>query len=306
MTQAKIARLADRGVVSVAGPDAAKFLQGLVTNDVEALAAGAADTAPAAQAVHAGLLSPQGKILFEFFCVRTPDGFALEVARDKADDIVSRLAMYKLRAKVEIADISQAFDVLAEWGAPNPAPLTSGSFEFADPRLAALGRRTLLRRPQPLQGAVHNFIERRQPWDDYHAHRISLGVPEGGKDYDFGDAYPHEADFDIFNGVSFTKGCYVGQEIVARMQHKTVVRKRVVPVIADRDLPSDRPEVVAGGVPIGKLGSVAENRGLALLRLDRAEDAAAAGHPLMAGGIVLRIAPPAWLVMPVTEAKPQS
>lgn len=291
MTQAKIALLRDRGVVSLTGPDAAKFLQGLVTNDVEALQADAANTGHAARAVHAGLLSPQGKILFEFFCVLTPEGFMLEVARDSAGDLVKRLSMYKLRAKVEIADQSRTFDVLAEWGAPNPAPLTSGSFEFADPRLAALGRRTLLRRPLPLQGAGHNLIERRQPWDDYHAHRIALGVPEGGKDFDFGDAYPHEADFDLFNGVSFTKGCYVGQEIVARMQHKTVVRKRVVPVTGDRDLPSDRPDIVAGEVQIGRLGSVSGSRGLALLRLDRAAEATAQNVTLTSAGITLHVEP---------------
>ena len=303
MTEAKIASLADRGAVSIAGKDAGKLLQGLVTNDLDGLEPPAADAPFVAVARFAGLLSPQGKILFDFFCVRTPNGLLLEVARDKTLDLAKRLAMYKLRADVAIYDVSQDYHVLALWGADavSSGP-TEGTFLYHDPRHGDLGSRILAPKTfatdiaSATNGATTNV-------SSYHAHRVALGVPEGGKDYDFADAYPHEADFDVFNGVSFTKGCYVGQEIVARMQHKTTVRKRVVPVIAEAELPGNRPLVMAGDLEIGRLGSVSGTRGLALLRLDRAAEAAAHGHKLKAHGIPLRIDPPAWLTLPQTAAK---
>ena len=141
---------------------------------------------------------------------------------------------------------------------------------------------------------------------EYHAHRIALGVPEGGLDWDFGDAYPHEANFDLLKGVSFIKGCYVGQEIVARMQHKTVIRKRVVPVTGARDLADDRPEITANGVAIGKLGSVAGNAGLAMLRLDRAAEFTDKGVALMAGSVPVTLASMPWLPAAEPNAPPSA
>ena len=231
MTQRlSITPLPDRGVVEVKGPDAEKLLQGLITNDLGGLAADPEDMAFDAQARHAGLLSPQGKILFEFFCVRTPDGFVLDVLLEKAADLVKRLTLYKLRAAVEIKDVSGQFKCLALWGpdACSSGP-TKGTIAFRDPRHPGLGLRILAeaRFAADIASATNG---RKETPKDYVAHRIALGVPEGGKDYDFGDAYPHEANFDLLAGVSFIKGCYVGQEIVARMQHKTTIRKRVVPV----------------------------------------------------------------------------
>jgi len=284
MSKTFYADLPDRGVVAVMGPDAAKFLQGLVTNDVAAL--------KPAQAAHAALLSPQGKILFDFFAVRAGDGFLLDVARDLAPDLVKRLSLYKLRANVTIANVSDRFRVGAVWG-DRPIEPHEGDHAvvFADPRLANLGYRILFQ-----QGAASEALQADAVARDaaaYQEHRIGLGVPEGGKDYDFGDAYPHEADFDIYRGVSFTKGCYVGQEIVARMQHKTTVRKRVAKVSAEAVLPANRPEVMAGGVAIGRLGSVAGHHGLALIRLDRVAEFAQKGTPLTAGGVTIAVTEPA-------------
>ena len=295
MRPQRLAHLTDRGAISVTGADAAKFLQGLVTNDVEHLTTKPDDLAFRAAAAHAGLLSPQGKILFDFFCVRTLDGFLLDVSRDKVADLVKRLSMYKLRANVEIKDVSDAYKLLALWGenACSSGP-TIGTVAFDDPRHKALGNRILAeaRFATDIASATNgeNVGEK-----DYHAHRIALGVPEGGKDYDFGDAYPHEANFDLLNGVSFSKGCYVGQEIVARMQHKTAIKKRVVPVESSAALPHDRPDIVAGEVVIGKLGTVQGKHGLAMLRLDRAAEFAAQGQGLSADGVALDINLPDWL-----------
>ena len=128
---------------------------------------------------------------------------------------------------------------------------------------------------------------------DYDAFRVGLGVPEGGRDYAFGDAFPHEALFDQLHGVSFTKGCYVGQEIVSRMEHRGTARKRVVPVNADGPL-VEGAAVMAGDVEIGKVGSVAGSRGLALLRLDRVDELTAKGVPLTVEGAPITVSIPAW------------
>jgi folate-binding protein YgfZ len=129
---------------------------------------------------------------------------------------------------------------------------------------------------------------------DYHAHRISLGVPEGGKDYAFGDAFPHDANLDVLNGVSFSKGCFVGQEVVARMQHRATARKRIVIVEGDEPLQSGS-EITAGASTIGTVGSVVGNRALALVRLDRAEEAQGKGETLVAVGKPVRLRLPDYL-----------
>ena len=188
-TGARIALLADRGVVRVAGEDAEKLLQGVITSDMELLSA--------QPAIHAALLTPQGKILFDFFVVKAPGGFLLETAADKAADLAKRLTMYKLRAKADIQDRSAAYRVFAAWGTA-PSDVWQGPARhtlFPDPRLRALGWRGLTdaRLVSGIASAIGGLDA--SP-EDYHAHRIALGVPEGGKDYAFGDAFPHEADLD--------------------------------------------------------------------------------------------------------------
>ena len=270
----KIALLPDRGVVSVAGADASKLLQGIITNDMALL-----DSQPA---IHAGLLSPQGKLLFDFFVVRSTDGFLLDVAREKAGDLAKRLTMYKLRAAVTIADASDNYVVAAVFGTGADH---AGSTTFPDPRLGTLGSRALIAKAlTPISSASA---------EDYDTHRISLGIPEGGKDFVYGDTFPHEALMDQLHGVSFAKGCYVGQEIVARMEHRGTARKRVVPVVGEQPVTSSA-EIKAGDVVIGTLGSVAGNRGLAMIRLDRAAEFKEKGVGLIAGDVPVRIEKPAW------------
>jgi folate-binding protein YgfZ len=281
MSGTRVAVLEDRGVVSVEGADAAKLLGGLITNDLAEL-----DTDPA---LYAALLSPQGKILFDFLVVKTTRGFLLETARDKAGELAKRLGLYKLRAAVEIRDESEQFKVAALWGGvPTPVVRAHGALLFADPRLSALGFRMI--------ATTGVSIDANGTAAEYHAHRIGLGVPEGGRDFAFGDTFPHEALLDQLHGVSFTKGCYVGQEVVSRMQHRASVRKRVVAVVADRDLPHlpGPLPVVAGEAEIGRLGSVAGTRGLALLRLDRVAEAQKSGVAILAGGVAVRVEIPAF------------
>lgn len=283
MSDAPIERavLEDRGVVSVTGAEAGKLLAGLITNDMALL-----DAAPA---LYAGLLTPQGKILFDFFVVPAPGGYLLETARARAGDLAKRLVMYKLRAAVDIRDASADFAVAALWGgAPAPA---DGARVFPDPRLAALGHRLIVD-AKAADAALATTGGTPASAGAYHAHRIALGVPEGGRDFAFGDTFPHEALFDQLHGVSFTKGCFVGQEVVSRMQHRASARKRVVMVAADAPLSPERPPVLMGTVEIGRLGSVAGTQGLALLRLDRVAEAQRDGTSLTAGGQALRVAVP--------------
>ena len=279
MASDTIAPLPNRGVISVTGVDAAKLLQGLITNDMDTLSKDGS-------ALHAGLLSPQGKILFDFFVLRTASGILIEIARDKAAEFIKRLSLYKLRADVVIADVSGDYQVYAIWGTALPDEAQS-PLMYVDPRLAALGLRVLADADlvKALKETPGLFVVDEAAYD---SHRIALGVPEGGKDYAFGDAYPHDACFDIFHGASFTKGCFVGQEVVARMQNKSVVRKRVVKVEGSAPL-AGQSDVLLSDTPIGRIGSVSGTHGLALMRLDRVADALDKPAPLIANGVTVTV-----------------
>ena len=278
------------------GADAHKLLQSVITNDMDGLSA--------APAVHTGLLSPQGKVLFAFFIVKAGDGFLLDVARDQASALARRLTMYKLRANVQIADVSDSMHVLAVWG-DNPYSFdsTTETVAFTDPRLAAMGLRiiTLAKFATSIAQTTNGLYSTPE---DYAAHRITLGVPEGGKDFAFGDAFPHEALLDQLHGVSFTKGCYVGQEIVSRMEHRGTARKRIVPIASATPLPATGTDIKAGDVTIGALGSVSGTHGLALLRLDRVAEFAAQGVALTAGDTVITVNIPSWATFALPPIKP--
>ena len=271
MTRGFIARLDDRGVVSVSGPDAAKLLQGVITNDLE--------TITIDRALFAGLLSPQGKVLFDFIITRkysavegqpdtAEDVYYLDVALDQAPALAKRLAMYKLRANAEIEDESETAQVLAMWG---DGPSFNCVLGTPDPRLKDLGLRGIGSK-RFVKDDISCSTGAEVSADAYHAHRIALGVPEGGKDYAWAGAFPHEALFDQLNGVSFTKGCYVGQEIVSRMEHRGTARARIVKVGMPGGVPPAGTPVMGGEVAIGSAGSSQGEKGLALVRLDRLAD----------------------------------
>jgi folate-binding protein YgfZ len=278
MSQTHIAILADRGVIAVSGEDAQRFLDNLITNDVHLL--------EAQPAIHSALLAPQGKILFDFMVVRRPDGYLLETGRTVAADLLKRLALYRLRAKVVLNDITASRTVIAAWGGEPPeVPL---AVTYPDPRAAGLGHRLIMapEMAQKLAGEDEGAAA-------YDRHRIAHGVPEAGRDYILGDTFPHEANFDRLAGVSFAKGCFVGQEVVARMQHKTVVRKRIVHVTAEAPL-SEGADISAGSAVIGRIGSVDGRNALAMLRVDRALEARTKNLPLTSQGTPL-VADPAAL-----------
>jgi folate-binding protein YgfZ len=288
MSHCHASLLPSRAVLAIGGADARNFLQGLITNDI--------GKAHEARAVHAGLLSPQGKILFDFFVVADGDGFLVDVAREKAEELANRLAFYRLRAAVEIGE-DRSRDVAAAWGGMPASP--GSAVVYPDPRLPTLGYRILM--PKGMSPAALGCEPATE--QDYHAFRIGQGVPEGGRDYAFGDLFPHEALFDQLNGVDFGKGCFVGQEVVSRMEHRGTARKRIVPVEGRAVLPVPGTSIDAAGVPVGTLGSVSGSSGLALIRLDRVEEALARGETLTAGGIGIALRRPAFasFAVPVTE-----
>ena len=280
------ALLPDRGVVKVTGEDARKFLNGLVSNDMGKVSPTAAR--------YAALLTPQGKIIVDFIVAEAAEedggGFFLDCPRALAAALAEKLNFYKLRAKVLVEDLSAALGVLAVW---DGVALSDYGLSYADPRLPVLGTRTMLP-PDLAAEAAADIGASLVDAEAYEAHRITLGVPRGGVDFIFGDTFAHEADLDQLNGVDFGKGCYVGQEVVSRVEHRASARSRIVPIAYDEFAPSSGLTVLAGEKEIGKLGSTAKGRGLALLRLDKVADALAAGTPLTSGNIPLRLVKPDW------------
>ncbi len=284
------ALLPERGVVKVAGNDARRFLNGLATNDIGKVAPGSPR--------FAALLTPQGKIVVDFIVAEAAEGdggsFFLDCPRALVPALVEKLKFYRLRAKVTVEDLSDALGVMAVWDG-------SGDSEYglcyADPRLAALGLRVILP-PQLAAEAASDLGANLTEPDSYDAHRIALGVPRGGNDFIYGDTFPHEADMDQLAGVDFDKGCYVGQEVVSRVEHRASARNRVVPIAFDDFGPLPGLPVTAGDKTIGMVGSSANGRGLALLRLDRVADALAAAMPLTSGGIAIHVVKPAWATFP--------
>ena len=285
-----LAVLPDRGVIGVGGEDARTFLDGLVTSSVAGLETGAAR--------YGALLTPQGKIIVDFIVTADPGGLLLDVPLALAAELARKLGFYRLRARVTVEDLSASLGVAAAWDMPVPDLGTA----YVDPRLAALGHRIIGERAG-LAGAANATA------DDYAARRIGFGVPAGGVDFVYGDTFPHEADMDLLGGVDFQKGCYVGQEVVSRMQHRGTARTRVIPVrFADGISPPDGSEALAGDKPAGRIGAAAPGgMALALLRLDRIADAMAAGEPLTAGGLSFRAEKPVFADFPFPweAAKPQ-
>ncbi|MBV1701566.1 MAG: folate-binding protein [Hyphomicrobiales bacterium] len=250
--------LDNRGWLKVTGGDAPRFLQDMLTNDVLALTNG--------EMRYAALLSPQGKILFDFMVLRENSDFLIDVTRSMIQALAKRFGMYKLRADVAILDISADFAVRAGWGEPKPA----GGVD--DPRMPEMGwRQKVARQPE---GDILPYV----------AHRIRLCVPEGGQDFVYGDAFPHEANMDRLHGIDFKKGCYVGQEVVSRVEHRGLARKRVIALKFAGKAPAAGADVVANGTVIGTVGSTCPGVCLAMVRLDRLVEA---GGTCTADGVEL-------------------
>ncbi len=263
---AAFAELTSRALVGVTGPDWRVFLQGLLSNDVETLAPG--------QLRFAGLLTPQGRLLFDLFVIGGEDGCRLDVAAGRRQALVERLLIYRLRAKVEIAPAEEV--ICALWGT-DQAP----EGWMVDPRLPDLGFRAIGQAPPP--GAA------RLDEDAYDALRLGLGAPDPARDATPDKTYPIEADMDLLNGIDFKKGCFVGQETTSRMKRRGGVRSRMLPIEFEGPAPTFGAEVMAGGLRAGEVLTGREGRAMALLRLDRIE-----GAQLSVDGRPVLVRAPAW------------
>lgn len=279
-----VVQIPGRALVTVSSAEAQHFLQNIVTADVDALPD--KDVRPCA------LLSPQGKILFDFLVSRDGEGFRLDCRTDIAADLARRLTLYRLRAKVDIAT-QQSADVFAGWdGAANS--------EAAPPRL----RDT--RFPTDA-GVWRSYAPQNAEADeaDWNGVRVQYGVAESGVDFTLGDAFPHDVLLDQNGGVGLRKGCFVGQEVVSRMQHRGTARRRILVAQSEEALPPAGTEVVADERPIGTLGTVVGRLGIALVRIDRVADALAAGTAIHAAGVALTLSIPPGMRFTFPQASPE-
>jgi len=279
--------LNDRGVIKVTGPDATTFLHRLLTNSMLDMATG--------EGRFTGLLSPQGKLLFDFLVTPVSEGAAagylIDCVKEQVAELIKRLNFQKLRAKLTIEDLSASLAVAALWGGAPPEQFAEkfGGVAFQDPRDAALGYR-LIAAPAAL-AEIATAAE-----EAYEAHRIACGTPKGGVDFVYGDSFVHDVNLDYLHGVDFKKGCYVGQEVVARVHFRNSARKRIVKIHFDGPTPAAGTEVKAGETSIGQISSTAGSEGLATLRIDRLEEAKAAGTAVTAGNASLEINLPAQFI----------
>ena len=219
------------------------------------------------------LLTPQGKILFDFFVVKTAEGYLLDCAASQLEELTKRLMFYRLRAKVAIAERKDL-----EVGVSPERP--SGMTAYADPRTPLIGWRMIAEKGKLPTGT------------GYDAARIALGLADSDGDIGSGELFPHEANFDQLGAVSFSKGCYIGQEVVSRMEHRATARSRILPVTFDGAAPPRGAAIKSADKIIGSVLSSAGNAALALLRLDRMAEAT---QPLLTDAVRVRVHKPAWI-----------
>ncbi len=264
-----LAHLPDRGVLAIAGRDQVAFLQGLVSNDVAEVAPG--------RAVWAALLTAQGKWLADFFILTDGVRLLVDCERAHAAMLMTRLLRYRLRAEVEIADASAEFLVYAAWG--GQPDFTTEVISAPDPRLAEAGWRLLSRAPLAANAS----------FEDWDLHRLALGLPDGSRDLESERTLLLEAGFDELAGVSWSKGCYMGQELTARTRYRGLIKRRLVPVIVSGPLPLPATPVEGDGAARGSMRSGRRALGLASLRID------SLGERLTCGEAVLTPRVPAWM-----------
>jgi len=287
--------LEDRGLLSVSGDDRSTFLQGLISNDITKVAAD--------RAIYASLLTAQGRFLHDFFIAEQNGAYVIDAEAARIDDLRRRLMLYRLRSKVTIAPLTDLV-VVAAFGEgtlpalglgdePGRAASVAGGLAYVDPRLSGLGARIILPREriEALASAGFQAGERVA----YDRLRLSLGVPDGSRDLPVEKALLLENGFDELNGVDWKKGCYVGQEVTARMKYRALVRKRLLPVRLEGAPPEPGTPVVLDGEEAGEMRSAAGGWGLALLRLEIVEKAEREGRSLSAGSAsVTPLKPPWW------------
>jgi folate-binding protein YgfZ len=293
MSTASFVILPERGILAVSGPDRRSFLQGLVSNDVEGLAAG--------HAVYAALLTPQGKYLHDFIMIEEGETIWLDAEAARLADLKRRLSMYRLRAKVEIAERQElgvaavfgdgAFPALGLPNEPGAIRPREGGVALVDPRLVELGGRVIMDRLGLAGLAESGFAE--ADFAAYDRHRLALGIPDGSRDLVPEKSILLESGFDELNGVDWHKGCYIGQELTARTKYRGLIKKRLFPVRIDGPSPEPGTIVMLDRKDSGEMRTARDGIGLALLRLEAVD----ANRPLSAGTAMLTPLRPDWMRM---------
>lgn len=291
--------LPNRSILSVSGPDARQFLQGLISNDMRKVSS--------ERAIWAALLTPQGKFLHDFFITERDGAFFLEVETHRREDLIKKLKLYRLRAKVDLIDESPHLVVAVIFGDPITWPQLSDEGAAAafgtgkiyrDPRLSAAG----LRLVSSVQDAASLSDKgyREVSVDDYDQWRLGLGLPDGSRDLVLEKATLMESGFDELHGIDWSKGCYIGQELTARMKYRGLVKKRLVPITASGTIPEPGTIILKDGSDVGEIRSSRGRMGLALIRID----VFAAASSVQLRGLNQEITAhlPSWMKLP--EAKP--
>ncbi len=274
--------LSERGIVAISGPDTRSFLQGLITNDIEKVSP--------TRAIYAGLLSPQGKYLFDFFIADDGQRLLFDCEAARLEEFIRTLGLYRLRAEVEIVDVSRGWRVWALLGGdgggqPGACQAMDGGLRFVDPRLAELGSRAILAAdiepPEPQRG-----------FGVYEELRLSLGLPDGSRDIAAGRQTFLEANAKELAGVDFEKGCYVGQEVTARMNYRGTLKKRLLPIVFEGPAPAPGSLIAAAERTAGDVRSAIDGRAMALVRLEFLE-----GPLELEDGRPCRVDLPSWLAL---------
>ena len=290
--------LDDRGVVSVSGADTLTFLQGLISNDIKKVDSG--------HAIYATLLTAQGKFLHDFFVAAAPGGggFLIDCELGRIDDLIRRLTMYKLRAAVELSNVSDDYDIVAfpsssaleELGLqadPGTARGLDHGIVFTDPRLAEIGARAILNTGAGTAALLNDgFVPGNT--NAYRDARLKLGLPDGSRDIIVEKSFPLECGFDELHAIDYEKGCYVGQELTARTHHRGKIRKRLMPVVIEGPLPEPGTAVMHGDREVGEIRSGADNRAIALIRVEHFEAALQANDSFTAAGATVTPIKPDW------------
>lgn len=278
--------LPDRGLIHITGPDARDFLQGLVSQDMHRV--------DGERAVYSAFLSPQGKFLYDFFVCELNDGLLIDCEGARRSDFFKRLSMYKLRSAVELTDVTADYQVYGlldalDFSERGQAKALGDGVVYADPRLLDMGCRAVL--PAGTITPLEDTELSEGAFDQYEHHRIALGLADGSRDMAVDKALLLENGFEELDGVSFTKGCFMGQELTARTRYRGLVKKRLLPVRIDGPAPEKDALLYAGDSEAGEMRTSSGDLGLALVRLNQLDD----GVAFTAGETTLRPYVPDWV-----------
>ena len=295
----RFVKLEDRGLLRLTGSDAKPFLQGLISNDTKKLASN--------RAIHAALLSPQGKYLHDFFLAEWENGLYLDCEAARRDDLKRRLSIYKLRSQIAIAEAEPGLAVFALFGTgaieavklepkPGAARLFAGGIAYVDPRLAAAGLRAILTAADA-ERTLHSAGFMPGGAEDYERLRLGLGLPNGSLDLDVDKTVLLEAGFEELNGVDFSKGCYMGQEVTARTKYRGLIKRHLLQVTIEGTPPPRGAPLLMDGIEVGEMRSSCGDLGLALVHLDRFAEATARGASLVSEGSRVIPHKPDWTAL---------